>query len=43
MSWCDSINANPDLMSSFKTLTAELYEGKITTGADFCAAMDALY
>ncbi len=43
MTWCAGLNANADLINSFKTIIVELYEGKYETGEDFCAALDALY
>jgi len=43
MSWCGSLQANSDLKDSIKTLCINLYEGKFATGADFAAAMQALY
>ena len=43
MSWCNGLNANVDLKDTIKSMCAELFEGKYATGADFCAALDALY
>lgn len=43
MSWCGATNANADLQQSFKDMFNEIYEGKYNSGADFCAALDALY
>ena len=42
MGWCTSLNTHP-AWGDMKTLFTELFEGKYETGADFCAAMDALY
>ena len=42
MSWCGSLNTHP-AWGDMKTMFTELFEGKYATGADFCAAMDALY
>lgn len=43
MTWCAGINANADLKDTIKSMCTELFEGKYATGADFCAALDALY
>jgi len=43
MSWCAGLSANADLKDTIKSLCVELFEGKYATGADFCAALDALY
>ncbi|MBD5083767.1 MAG: carbohydrate ABC transporter substrate-binding protein [Clostridiales bacterium] len=43
MTWCAGINANSDLQPTIKSMCVELFEGKYATGADFCAALDALY
>lgn len=43
MTWCAGISANADVKDSIKSLCTELFEGKYATGADFCAALDALY
>jgi len=43
MTWCASLNANDALKTDVKNLCTQIYEGKFATGADFCAAMDALY
>ena len=43
MSWCGSTNANSDLQQSFKDMFNQIYEGKYSSGAEFCAALDALY
>lgn len=43
MSWCSGLKANVDLKDTVKSMCVELFEGKYATGADFCAAMDALY
>ena len=43
MTWCASLSVNADLKDSIKSLCVELFEGKYATGADFCAALDALY
>ncbi len=43
MTWCAGFHENADLKDSIKSLCIELFEGKYATGADFCAAMDALY
>ena len=42
MTWCGSLNTHP-AWGDMKTMFTELFEGKYETGADFCAAMDALY
>ncbi len=42
MTWCGSLNTHA-AWGDMKTLFTELFEGKYATGADFCAAMDALY
>lgn len=42
MTWCGSLNTHL-AWGDMKTLFTELFEGKYETGADFCAAMDALY
>ena len=43
MTWCAGLSANADLKDTIKSLCVELFEGKYATGADFCAALDALY
>ena len=43
MTWCNGTNANSDLSTNFKSMFNELYEGKYTSGEEFCAALDALY
>ena len=43
MTWCAGINANSQLLTSFKSLFVEIYEGKYESGEAFCAALDALY
>ena len=43
MTWCASLAVNADLKDTIKSLCVELFEGKYATGADFCAALDALY
>ena len=43
MTWCAGINANSDLINSFKSEFVKLYEGKYESGEAFCAALDALY
>lgn len=43
MTWCAGISANADVKDAIKSLCVELFEGKYATGADFCAALDALY
>lgn len=43
LSWNMGLNDNADLKTSFKENIVKLYEGKYETGADFAAAMDALY
>lgn len=43
MTWCAGINANADVQPTIKSMCTELFEGKYATGADFCAALDALY
>ena len=43
MSWCSGLNANADLKDTIKSMCTELFEGKYSSGADFCAALDALY
>lgn len=43
MTWCAGLSANADLKDTIKSLCVELFEGKYDTGADFCAALDALY
>ena len=43
MTWCAGISANPDVKDTIKSMCTELFEGKYATGADFCAALDALY
>lgn len=43
MTWCAGFHANADLKDTIKSLCTELFEGKYATGADFCAALDALY
>ena len=42
MTWCGSLNTHA-AWGDMKTMFTELFEGKYATGADFCAAMDALY
>ena len=42
MTWCGSLNTHP-AWGDMKTMFTELFEGKYESGADFCAAMDALY
>lgn len=43
LSWGMGINENADLSSVIKDVIIQLYEGKFETGADFAAALDALY
>ena len=43
MTWCAGLSANADVKDAIKSLCVELFEGKYATGADFCAALDALY
>lgn len=43
MTWCNGFNARDDLKTSIKSTIVELFEGKFTTGEDFCKALDALY
>ena len=42
MTWCGELNTHP-AWQTMKDMFTELFEGKYETGADFCAAMDALY
>ena len=42
MTWCAELNTHP-AWQTMKDMFVELFEGKYETGADFCAAMDALY
>lgn len=43
LAWNMGLNDNQDLKANFKDIIISLYEGKYKTGADFAAAMDALY
>lgn len=43
LSWNMGLNANADLMSQIQEIVVKLYEGSYDTGADFAAALDALY
>ena len=42
MSWCGELNTHPAWQSMRDEMT-NLFAGKYATGADFCAALDALY
>ena len=43
MSWCGSLNTHPAWSTMKGETIPKLFEGQFETGADFCAAMDALY
>lgn len=43
LDWGMGLCENGDLYPSIKEVLVQLYEGKFATGADFAAAMDALY
>ncbi|MBC5687986.1 carbohydrate ABC transporter substrate-binding protein [Mediterraneibacter sp. NSJ-55] len=43
LDWNMGMNDNSDLKANFKDTIIKLYEGKFNTGAEFAAAMDALY
>lgn len=43
LTWNMGLNENADLMSVIQETVVKLYEGSYATGADFAAAMDALY
>ena len=43
LTWNMGLNANSDLISQIQEVVVRLYEGDITSGADFVAALDALY
>ena len=43
LTWNMGLNENGDLMSSIQEIVVKLYEGEYATGADFAAALDALY
>lgn len=43
MTWCAGISANADVKDTIKSMCTELFEGKYASGAEFCAALDALY
>lgn len=43
LTWNMGLNENADLMSVIAETVVKLYEGSYATGADFAAAMDALY
>ena len=42
MTWCGELNTHP-AWQTMKDMFTELFEGKYADGAEFCAAMDALY
>ncbi len=42
MTWCAELNTHP-AWQTMKDMFVELFEGKYADGAEFCAAMDALY
>lgn len=43
LSWNMGLNENADLLASISEVVVKLYEGSYATGADFAAALDALY
>ena len=43
LTWNMGLNENGDLMSQIQEIVVKLYEGEYATGADFAAALDALY
>ena len=43
LTWNMGLNENADLLSSIQEVIVKLYEGEYATGADFAAALDALY
>ncbi len=43
LAWNMGLSDNSDLTATFKEVIIGLFEGKYATGADFAAAMDALY
>ena len=43
LTWNMGLNENADLMSVIQETVVKLYEGSYATGADFAAALDALY
>lgn len=43
LTWNMGLNENADLMSQIQENVVKLYEGGFDTGADFAAALDALY
>lgn len=43
LTWNMGLNENADLLSSIQEIVVKLYEGEYATGADFAAALDALY
>lgn len=43
LTWNMGLNANADLLSQIQEIVVKLYEGSYDTGADFAAALDALY
>ena len=42
MSWCGELNTHP-AWQTMRDMFVEMFEGKYESGAEFCAAMDALY
>ena len=43
LKWAMGLNDNAELLTNIKDVLVALYSGEYATGADFCAAMDALY
>ncbi|OUP81475.1 ABC transporter substrate-binding protein [Lachnoclostridium sp. An169] len=43
LTWNMGLNQNGDLQASIRDIVIQLFEGKYATGADFAAALDALY
>lgn len=43
LSWAMGLTANSAIKANIKTVASQLFEGKFATGAEFTAAMDALY
>ncbi len=43
LTWNMGLNHNSDLQTTIGEVVLQLYEGKFATGADFAAALDALY
>lgn len=43
LSWNMGLNHNADLQATISDVVLQLFEGKYATGADFAAALDALY